>query len=269
MDTIIGGNEQRIGPKTGEQARGQRVEGSLQQDEPGWQHDNPEGVPFLAGVVPSTTARPRVSTFPAEEEPIESDIGDSLPRPVLRPVRRHPVPMNHSWIWLVVFLGMMSLYVASPSLSFSHFRSALRAGDNQALENHIDFVKVRDSLSALVAQRLDTNRGLPEARKAAVANVAEMLLAADFTPEGLREAVQGKTGSSLLGLDKSFWRNAQGLASANVSSPSFCSPVRFSVQTKGREKVTLYFAFTGLGWTLKALEVDPGSIIEQAMTSGY
>jgi DUF2939 family protein/uncharacterized protein DUF4339 len=120
-------------------------------------------------------------------------------------------------------VALLIAYAASPYVSLWRLRNALQSGDRDALESHIDFPSVRESIKDQL--RIEMTKSMAKDK-----NLKDNPfggLAAAFAPMMVIE-----------------W--------SKVRYAFFSSPMRFLVDIDGTK---LHFGFSGFGWRLKKLDV--------------
>lgn len=183
------------------------------------------------------------------------------------------------WIILAVVL-LLAVYIASPYYAFWRFTVALRTGDAEALQSHVDFPSLRKSMKQQLNAKLGSLRPQnPKRQKmfdtlsdAFGSRVVDSLVDAYLTPEGLaaflnnprlpNEVSPPPAGAAPPSDDPS-------LIAPETSGPEAATPpridwsrVRYAFFTGPRdflvdvEGTKLRFRFTGLRWKLRALELD-------------
>jgi hypothetical protein len=165
---------------------------------------------------------------------------------------------------LVIALGALLLlcYLASPYYSIWRFGEAIRAHDMDALSGRVDFDAVRGSLKQQIRDHFlgvlskKKKDRLAQFLNAAADDPLGSLIDAYVTPEGLAAIISdpapiknASSLSSLPGIDGS----RREIEWSKIVHAFFTSPRDFAVEHQG---IKLRFRFNGLGWKLRALDLQ-------------
>ena len=174
-------------------------------------------------------------------------------------------PLKYIVAALVVLL---LAYLASPYISFWRFTKALRAKDRVAMESHVDFRSVRESLKeqlrAKIPKRDDAagDEGKRDAFAGLVERLApaliDQLVDAFITPDGLASLISDpevakqakvKDPSALTRVGKA---TAKELGWTDVNYAFFTGPRDFLIDVHGTK---LRYRFSKFRWVLKKVEL--------------
>jgi hypothetical protein len=165
---------------------------------------------------------------------------------------------------LVIALGALLLlcYLASPYYSVWRLGEAIRAHDMDALSRRVDFDAVRGSLKQQIRDHFlgvlskKKKDRLAQFLNAAADDPLGSLIDAYVTPEGLAAIISdpapiknASSLSSLPGID----RSRREIEWSKIGQAFFTSPRDFAVEHQG---IKLRFRFNGLGWKLRALDLQ-------------
>jgi len=157
--------------------------------------------------------------------------------------------------WLVLICVVLLLvYTASPYVSFWRFTVALRSGDTAALNAHVDFPAVRQSLKKQLVMWFSARATGHKRFNKLGPTLIDALVDAYATPDGLSALIANP--SALKGLQPPVQiPTGKGIHWSKVRYAFFTSPRTFVVD---REGIKLRFRFTGLRWQLNGLDLGLG-----------
>lgn len=168
--------------------------------------------------------------------------------------------------WIIAsLLVLLLVYAASPYVSFWRFTEAVKSGDRQRLESHVDFRSVRQSLKVQLRAKLPKPAPpAPGTQQDAFAGLVERLgpglidqLVDSFvTPEGLAalitnpELARNPTDTRAPG--QAEQNGERELDWSQVKYAFFTGPRDFLIDLEGMK---LRFRFSQRRWTLKTVEL--------------
>ena len=177
-----------------------------------------------------------------------------------------PVPaarLRPRWKLIAAILfSFLLIYLASPYYSVWRFSESIRAHDMQALASRVDFGAVRASLKHQIREKFlsalneKQRERLTQFLKSSESDPLDQLIDAYVTAEGLAALIadpspvkNATSMSSLSGLD----RTAKPIDWSKFGHATFTGPRDFAVDHEGTK---LRFRFKGLGWKLRALDLQ-------------
>src|SRR5205814_7566928 len=154
--------------------------------------------------------------------------------------------------WLVLICVVLLLvYAASPYVAFWRFTVAIRSGDTAALNAHVDFPAVRQSLKKQLVVWFSARATGHKRFNKLGPTLIDALVDAYATPDGLAALIANP--SALKGLQPPVQIPAgKGIHWSKMRYAFFTSPRTFVVD---REGIKLRFDFTTLRWRLNELDL--------------
>ncbi|MXO73727.1 DUF2939 domain-containing protein [Altererythrobacter aerius] len=167
---------------------------------------------------------------------------------------------------VAIVLAGVAWYFASPAYAMSQLKSAAESGDAAALEDRIDFPKVRESLKTQLRAAMATELARPEMKDNPFGALGAML--AMGMVYGMVEGFVTPEGMSAMIAEGRMQRPGQSPAPAPADGAADRQPVDWTVDRDGFDRFTatpvtpdggpapsLVFERDGLGWKLSGLEL--------------
>lgn len=168
-------------------------------------------------------------------------------------------------------------YFASPGYALMSLHDAVKAGDADAMDNHIDFVAVRDSLKSSIKAKMAEEVAVTDADPMAALGMAmadallDPIIDGILTPEGMaamiarrremddKENVAGSTGSAV--------KQTGNPDASSAPSDSKGQTPNYEIEREGLSKFTvtfpddpeapaLIFMRDGLSWKLSDIDIS-------------
>jgi hypothetical protein len=163
---------------------------------------------------------------------------------------------------VAIIVALFLIYAASPYYSIWRFGEVLRAHDMDGLAARVDFDAVRGSLKQQIRDHFlgvlakKKKDRLAQFLTAATDNPLDRLIDAYITPEGLAALIadpaplkNANSLSSLPGVDGA----RREIDWSKARHAFFTSPRDFALDHEG---IKLQFRFNGLGWKLRAVDLQ-------------
>jgi hypothetical protein len=171
-------------------------------------------------------------------------------------------PRRRGRLIAAIVVALLLIYAASPYYSIWRFGEALRTHDMNALASRVDFDAVRGSLKQQIRDHFlgvlakKKKDRLAQFLTAATDNPLDRLIDAYVTPEGLAAIISDpaplKTASSLSSLP-GVGGPRKEIDWSKARHAFFTSPRDFALDHEG---IKLCFRFNGLGWKLRAVDLQ-------------
>jgi tetratricopeptide (TPR) repeat protein len=203
------------------------------------------------------------------DKPLDKPVDKPTDKPAEPPVEPKPTAPRRRLLpkfigVAAVLAALMSYYVWSPYHAASALKTALDSGDAGGLDANVDFAAVRDSLKAQIKGQVwdsgaarDKTTDYTAAMDAAISKVNNSI-DAYVTPQGIAGLV-GKAAPATTGPAQQISPDAAAkiLLAFNtqpVNSEGLGTLTDFVID---RGVARVHMAFTGLGWTVKQVELRP------------